>query len=92
MWVRAFRPVVMQRRTILAIAVALTLLTGATGAVTAQPADGPPDNLPDSVPEFVSDVLGTITDAVSGVIDSLGEVVRDLTAGSGAPGLNDNGN
>ncbi len=87
MWVSASRPIVMQRQTILAIVVALTLLTGATGAVTAQSADGPPDTLPDSVPAFVSDVLEAIIDAVSSGIDSLGEVVRDLTAGSGAPGL-----
>lgn len=66
-------------------------LTGATGAVTAQPADGPPDIRPDSIPAFVSDVLGAITDAVSGVVVSLAEVVRDLTAGSGMPELNDNG-
>lgn len=85
---RVYRPIVMQRQTILTIAVALTLLVGATGAATAQPADGPPDDLPDPVPDFVSDVLGTITDFVSGAVDSLGELVRSLTPGGDAGGPN----
>lgn len=73
------RSIVMQRQTILTIAVALTLLVGATGVATAQPAQGPPDDLPEPVPEFVSDVLGAITDFVGGAVDVLGDVVRGLT-------------
>ncbi|WP_226483161.1 hypothetical protein [Natrinema amylolyticum] len=79
----------MQKQTILAIAVAATLLVGATGAATAQPADGPPNDLPDPVPEFVGDILETITEFVSGAVESLGEVVRSLIPGGDAAGSND---
>ncbi|ELY65913.1 hypothetical protein [Natrinema versiforme] len=74
----------MQRQTLLTIAISVTLLVGATGAVTAQPANGPPDELPDPVPEFVSDILGAITDFVGGALEALGEVVRGLTPGGDA--------
>ncbi|MFD1565115.1 hypothetical protein ACFR99_16375 [Haloarchaeobius amylolyticus] len=71
----------MQRRTLLTIAIGLSLLVGTMGTVTAQPADGPPDDLPEPVPEFVSDILETISDFVSGALESLGEAVRTLAPG-----------
>jgi len=71
----------MQRRTLLTIAIGLSLLVGTMGTVTAQPADGPPDDLPEPVPEFVSDILEAISDFVSGALESLGEVVRTLAPG-----------
>jgi len=74
----------MQRRPRLAIAVALTLLLGATGAAAAQPADGPPSDLPDPVPEFVSALLETITDFLGGVLEAIGEAVRTVTPGDDA--------
>lgn len=75
-------------RTLLTIAIAVSLLVGPTGAAAAQPADGPPDDLPDPVPEFVSDVLGAISDFVAGLLESLGEVVRSLTPGGAGAGSN----
>lgn len=74
----------MQRRTLLTIAIGLTLLVGTMGTVTAQSADGPPDDLPEPVPEFVSDILETISDFGSGALESLGEAVRALTPGGDA--------
>lgn len=71
----------MRRKAILALAVTLALLVGATSAVTAQPGDGPPDELPGPVPDFVTDVFGAITDFVGGVTESLGETVRAITPG-----------
>lgn len=82
------RSIVMQRQTILTIAITVTLLVGATGTVTAQPAQGPPDDLPEPVPEFVSDVLGAITDFIGGAVDLLGDIVRGLTPGGDAAGPN----
>jgi|GEM_PF-5832537 len=74
----------MQRRTLLTIAIGLTLLVGPMGTVTAQPADGPPDDLPEPIPEFVSDILEPISDFVGGTLESLGEAVRTLTPGGDA--------
>ncbi|OLZ42556.1 hypothetical protein A6E15_17015 [Natrinema saccharevitans] len=74
----------MQRRPILAIAVALTLLLGATGAAAVQPADGPPNDMPDPVPEFVADLLGAITDFLGSVLEAIGEAVRTVTPGDDA--------
>lgn len=78
----------MNGRTLLTIAIAISLLVGATGTAAAQPGDGPPDELPDPVPEFVSDVLGAISDFVAGLLESLGEVVRSLTPGGAGTGPN----
>ncbi|WP_455449150.1 hypothetical protein [Natrinema thermotolerans] len=72
------------QRPILTIAVALTLLLGATGAAAAQPADGPPSDLPDRVPVFVSDLLETITDVLGGALEAVGEAIRSVTPGNGA--------
>ena len=69
----------MHRRTLLTIAIGLTLLAGTMGTATARPADGPPDDLPDPVPEFVAGILEPIADSVSGALESLGEAVRTLT-------------
>ncbi|WP_245853053.1 hypothetical protein [Natrinema ejinorense] len=77
-----------QRQTILTIAVAVALLVGATGAATAQPAQGPPDDLPEPVPGFVSDILGAITEFIDGTVDFLGDVVRGLTPAGNAAGSN----
>ncbi|NUB89918.1 hypothetical protein HTZ84_18445 [Haloterrigena sp. SYSU A558-1] len=78
----------MHGRTLLAIAITMSLLVGATGAAAAQPANGPPDELPDPVPEFVLDALGEISDFVGGLLESLGEVVRGLTPGGADAELN----
>lgn len=83
MWASDHARAVMQRP-ILAIAVALTLPLGATGAAAAQPADGPPSDLPDRVPAFVSDLLGTITDFLGGALEAVGEAVRSVTPGDAA--------
>ncbi len=72
---------VMQRRPILAVAVVLTLLVGATGAAAAQPAAGPPSDLPDQVPEFVSGLLETITEFFGGALEAVDEAVRSVTPG-----------
>jgi len=74
----------MQRRTLLTIAIGLTLLVGPMGTATAQPADGPLDDLPAPVPEFVSEILEPISDFVSGTLESLGEAVRTLIPGGDA--------
>lgn len=73
----------MRRRTMLALAVTLVVLVGATGVTAAQP-NGPPDESPSPVPDFVTDVLGAISDFVGGLIGSLGEAVSGLTPGGDA--------
>ncbi|SIS10905.1 hypothetical protein SAMN05421752_111131 [Natronorubrum thiooxidans] len=91
MWVNILHLFVMQKRTILTIAIAVALLVSATGTVAAQPADGPPNDLPDPVPEFVSDILGAIADFIGGALEALGETVRGLTPGGDAAGSNTDG-
>ncbi|AGB30150.1 hypothetical protein C488_19847 [Natrinema pellirubrum DSM 15624] len=79
------------QRPILTIAVALTLILGATGVAAAQPADGPPSDLPDRVPDFVSDLLETITDVLDGALKAVGEAIRSVTPGDVAAIPNGNG-